>query len=158
MSTYLLEFNGNGVGYEPFVITRIYDTHSQEKIFRKLFEKKDGWEDLQDIFEDEFDDLYYNKVLGCDFPKNPGDTFDYLAAFVKYYIKQGWKQFFIDVDKTWVERDTSAYAFVKDDELDKFLTIIKRCSYTKDVLADLNTSHLSHGKYYKNKRKRSNRR
>lgn len=152
MTTYLLEFNGNGVGCEPFVITRIFDTHNQDKIFRKLFEKKDGWEDLQEIFEEEFDHLYFNKVLGCTFPKNSSETFDYLAAFVKYYIKQGSKQFFADVDKTWVERDTTCYAFVKDNDLDKFLTIIKRCSYTDDILFNRNTGHLSHNKYYKRKR------
>lgn len=155
VKTYFIRFDGFS-----FHIDRIFPTKDLEKIFSELFTEEKGWTELQELFEHEFSDDKASQILGCPIPKNADDSYDYLAAFVKYYVGKGHLQFFSDVDKTWADPDESfgpAYSFVND--LDKMLTIMKNCiSGDRDenesmLIESEHTEHLKMNKYVSKKRK-----
>jgi hypothetical protein len=168
--TYFIRFDGNLLFYDdrPFRIERVFDTGCRHDIFAELFDDESGWDQLQDMFEDEFDEG--KQVLDCPIGINlkfsqssksekseveveERDTYDDVATFVRHYVVKGADKFFSDVDRTWVTHSANACAFVRSDEADKLLTIMKTCS-NGDGIEDYNTGHLDPKKYYKKSKKR----
>ena len=155
VKTYFLQFDGDLLfhnGCRPFTIEHVFETGGKQKIFHQLFDNEDGWDILRDMFYMLFDMADDGgNILGYNIPDQTDekhDEFDHFAAFVKYYVVKGADQFFNDVDKTWVTRDITAYAFIRSDEMEKLLTVMKICA-SDEAISDNNTENLDPDEYYK---------